>query len=140
MATLDDCKSWVDSFIHTHANPTQRISEAIAILQKPKSRKRRSDLQALCKNSAVAQKDAAQKKRSLSEIAFGIEETVVRDTNRLRKLHAHHGHVSSVHAALRTSASSAEQIPAEIQENQDWLQLENDAALGMILLPPNGRC
>jgi hypothetical protein len=140
MVTLDDCKSWVDSFIHTHANPTQRISEAIAILQKPKSRKRRSDLQALCKIWAVAQKDAAQKKRSLSEVASGIEETVVRDTNRLRKLHAHHGHVSSVHAALRTSASSAEHIPAEIQENQDWLQLENDAALGMILLPPNGRC
>ena len=88
----------------------------------------------------MAQKDAAQKKRSLSEVASGIEETVVRDTNRLRKLHAHHGHVSSVHAALRTSASSAEHIPAEIHENQDWLQLENDAALGMILLPPNGRC
>ena len=106
------------------AKPTQRITEAIAILQEPKTRKRRSDLQGLCKIWAVAQKSPIQKKRSVCELEDGLEETVVRDTNRLRKLQAQHGHVSSVQAALGTTASGAEQTPP------DKLKLENDAAFG----------
>ena len=110
MVTLHDCKSWVDS-MNAGAKPTQRISEAIAILQAPKSRKRRSDLQAICKMWEVTQytRNTPQKKRSLPEIEAELVEAVMRDTNRIRNLHARHGHVSCVAATLRTSASSAEQ-------------------------------
>ena len=69
------------------AKPTKRISEAIAILQAPKSRKRRSDLQAICKTWAVTQYNlnAAQKKRNLSELESELVVAMVRDTNRLKK-------------------------------------------------------
>ena len=109
MVTLDDCKSWVDS-MNAGAKPTKRISEAIAILQAPKSRKRRSDLQAICTIWEVTQytRNTAPKKRSLAEIESELVEAVVRDTNRLRKLHARHGHVSCVAAVLRASASSGQ--------------------------------
>ena len=133
MVTLNDCKAWVDS-INAGAKPTQRISEAIAILQAPKSRKRRSDLQAICKIWEVTQytRNTAQKKRSLPEIEAELVEAVVRDTNRIRNLHARHGHVSCVAAALRTSASSAEQPAAEIQEKQVSPEIA-DAAPGQAL-------
>ena len=130
MVTLDDCKSWVDS-LNAGAKPTQRISEAIAILQAPKSRKRRSDLQALCKTWAATQynRNAAQKKQRLSELESELVDAVVRDTNRLKKLHAHHGSVSGVAAMLRTSASGGEQPEAENQDRQDSPRLA-DAAPG----------
>ena len=110
MVTLNDCKAWVDSMI-AGAEPTQRISETIAILRAPTSRKRRSDLQAICKIWGVTQytRNTVQKKRSLPEIEAALVDAVVRDTNRIRNLYARHGHVSCVAAALRTSASSAEQ-------------------------------
>ena len=56
----------------------------------------------------------------------------MRDTNRLRKLHARHGHFSCVAEMLRTSASSVEQPAAEIQEKQHSPQLA-DAAPGKAL-------
>ena len=130
MVTLDDCKSWVDS-LNAGAKPTQRISEAIAILQAPKSRKRRSDLQALCKTWAATQYNriAAQKKQSLSELESELVDAVVRHTNRLKKLHARHGSVSGLAAMLRTSASGGEQPEAENQDRQDSPRLA-DAAPG----------
>ena len=143
MVTLSDCKSWV-KLTNDGAKPTRRISEAIAILQAPKSRKQRSDLQAICTTWDVTQytRNTAQKKRGLSEIETELVEAVVRDTNRLRRLHAHHGHFSCVAAVLHTSTSSAKQPAAEIQEKQKSPQLA-DAAPGQALnslvsCDPNG--
>ena len=84
------------------AKPTKRISEAIAILQAPKSRKRRSDLQAICTIWEVTQytRNVAPKKRSLAEIEYELVEAVVRDINRLRKLHARHEHDSCMAEVL----------------------------------------
>ena len=77
-------------------------------------------------------RNTAQKKRSLPEIEAALVDAVVRDTNRIRNLHARHGHVSCVAAALRTSASSAEQPAAEIQEKQVSPEIA-DAAPGQAL-------
>ena len=77
-------------------------------------------------------RNTAQKKLSLPEIEAELVEAVVRDTNRIRNLHARHGHVSCVAAALRTSASSAEQPAAEMQEKQVSPEIA-DAAPGQAL-------
>lgn len=105
--TLDDCKSWADS-MPTGAKPVGRISEAIAILQAPRSRKRRSELQSLCKQWAVDQKHA-HKKRRLSEIESQLAGKILQHANCLKKLHAQHEHFSSIAAAMQLSGGSAEQ-------------------------------
>jgi hypothetical protein len=108
IVTLDDCRSWCDS-LGEAAPPVKFLSDAIAVLQEHNSRKRRSQLQSLCKHWAIEQKHA-QKKRKLSEIEADIERDIVKDTQRLQKLHVKHGRFSSVGVPVQTC--SAEQPAA----------------------------
>ena len=78
-----------------------RISEVIAVLQEPPSRKRRSLLQDICKRWGVDQK-RIQKKRKLCDMESDLEEMIVQETKRLRKLHAQHGHFSGIFAVMQS--------------------------------------
>ena len=98
---LDDCKSWCDS-LPTEEAPVKRISEAVAALRMPNSRKRRTQLESICKDWNVAQR-RDQKKRALSEIESDLAKQIVQETQRLRTCHAQHGRCSSV-AATRPRA------------------------------------
>ena len=71
LGTVDDCKSWCDSWAEA-APPVKCISEAIAVLQEPNSRRRNAELHRMCKFWDVQQKPA-QKKRKLSEIKAELE-------------------------------------------------------------------
>ena len=101
IVTLDDCKSWCDCWAGAGA-PAKRISEIIAVLQEPPSRKRRSLLQDICKRWGVGQK-LIQKKRKLCDIESDLEEMIVQETKRLRKLHAQHGHFSGIFAVMQSA-------------------------------------
>ena len=83
--TLDECKSWCDSWTET-SSPLKRISEAIAVLQEPSSRTRRANLQSMCKLWDVQQYHA-QKKRQLPEIEADFERKILKETRRLGELH-----------------------------------------------------
>ena len=98
---LDDCKSWCDS-LPTEEAPVKRISEAVAALRMPNSRKRRTQLESICKDWNVARR-RDQKKRALSEIESDLAKQIVQETQRLRTCHAQHGRCSSV-AATRPRA------------------------------------
>ena len=102
IVTIDDCKSWCDSFAEA-APPVKRISDAIAIFQEPCSRKRRAKLQRLCNPWAVAQYHA-QKKRRLPEIEADLKGKIVKETQRLRKLHAQQSFLEHSHRYARSIA------------------------------------
>lgn len=98
---LLDCKSWCDS-LPTEEAPVKRISQAIAALLMPNSRKRLSQLESMCKDWNVAQR-RDQKRRALAEIESDLEKQIKQETQRLRTCYAQHGRCSSV-AATRPRA------------------------------------
>jgi hypothetical protein len=65
IVTIDDCKSWCDSLAEA-APRVKYISDAIAVLQEPNARERRSQLQRLCKPWAVEQYHAQKKKTAFA--------------------------------------------------------------------------
>ena len=101
IVTLDDCKSLCDCWTAADT-PAKCISAVIAVLQESPSRKRRSQLQNICKRWGVDQK-RIQKKRKLCDMESDLEEMIVQETKRLRKCHARHGHFSSVFAVMQSA-------------------------------------
>ena len=99
LRTLDECKSWCDSWTEA-SPPLKRISEAIAALQEPSSRKRTAKLQSMCKLWDVQQYHA-QRKRQLPEIENDFERKILKETRRLGELHDLHGQFSSVAVAMQ---------------------------------------
>ena len=108
IVTLDDCRSWCDSLAEA-APPVKDISDTIAVLQEPHSRKRKSQLRSLCNHWDIEQK-SAHKNRKLSEIEADLEEKIVKETQRLRKLHVQHGRLSSI-AVVMQNAQRATNLP-----------------------------